>query len=391
MVASAPTSSFPPRIAPAHRRMIAPLNLLGYGLIVLIAANQIEPGRITDTGRYATCVVTLVLFFGGFLANTLLDSRGFWSKVAIAAQFLAALGNLYLIFDGFNPILLILIAAQLPDRTTPLRAAALMLCVDLALWWLLQHVHQQPRAVFSTALYASFQWFAWLTAHFAFRAGRANEELAAVNAHLLATRGLLAEGVRNGERLRLSRELHDVAGHALTGLKLHLELAQRLPDATARHHRLTAASELADRLLDDIHAVVGQLRRHDGVAVTDLLATACGGFPGIDVMLDLPPTLQLDDVDRADVLLRLVQEALTNAVRHGRARRVRVTLREADGTLDLYIEDNGHGCATPREGHGLTGMRERLAECDGQLFIDSAPGRGFRLHVRLPAQSVSQS
>lgn len=368
------------------QQLASPLNLLGCGLIVLIAANQLEPGRIADTTRYEACAATLALFLAAFLARALLERHEARARAAIALQIPAALGNLWLAYDGFNPILLVLIAAQLPERTSPRRAMVLLIAIDVIVWWLLRDVHQQTRALFSTLLYASFQAFAWLTAYFAFSATRANGELATVNAHLLATRSLLAEGIRNGERLRLSRELHDVAGHALTGLKLHLELAQRLPDPAQREERLEAAGRLVEQLLDDIRGVVGQLRRHDGIALTNLLATACSGFPGIVIDLQHPENLRIDGVDRAETLLRITQEALTNAIRHGHAQSVRVELTLDGEWLWLCIEDNGRGCLMPRAGNGLTGMRERLTECGGALEIDSRPGRGFRVRARLPMQ-----
>lgn len=169
----------------------------------------------------------------------------------------------------------------------------------------------------------------------------------------------------------------------MTALQLHLELARRLPDADQRAARLDAAQQLADSLLREIRGVVSQLRRHDGIDLPTALRALCQGFPGVVVQLDVDAALRVTDVERAEALLRAVQEALTNAVRHGRARQVKVRLWRDGDTVRLEVVDNGQGTAAIQPGHGLTGMRERLMAHAGDLHWNSAPGRGLRLQGHL--------
>src|SRR5690606_13401695 len=142
-----------------------------------------------------------------------------------------------------------------------------------------------PRPLFTTLLFGAFQCFALLTARLAHAAERQRDEIAQVNAQLLATRSLLEAGTRDGERLRLSRELHDVAGHSLTALKLNLELALRMPEP-GRSAKIAAARDLAEALLEDIRAVVGQLRRHDGVDLAPTLRALTARLPGPRIELE---------------------------------------------------------------------------------------------------------
>ena len=364
--------------------LLAPLNLAAYAIFTLIAVNQL--GAADAPAQRLALAVTLGVFILAFVLGELLCAGGQRRRLRVCLltlQIAAAMANLALDFDGLNPILLVLVAAQLPGFMSLPAGLALLVALDTVMYVLLDAVHAQYRPLFNVAVYATFQVFAMLTTWFAFRAERANALLAAANAELLATRSLLEEGARDGERLRLSRELHDVAGHTLTALQLHLELARRLPDAAQRAARLDAAQELADSLLREIRGVVTQLRRHDGIDLPSALRALCQGFPGVVVRLEVDAGLRVTDVDRAEALLRAVQEALTNAVRHGRARQVQVRLWRDGDAVRLDIVDNGQGAAAIEAGHGLTGMRERLAAHGGALHWDSRPGRGLHLHGHL--------
>src|SRR6185436_8690822 len=107
--------------------------------------------------------------------------------------------------------------------------------------------------------YLGFQAFAMVTCHAITQAFEARDTAQQINAELLATRKLLGEAVRNEERLRLSRELHDVAGHKLTALKMQLALLQRQAPAVAG--ALAEGERLAGELLSDIRGVVTALRQ----------------------------------------------------------------------------------------------------------------------------------
>jgi signal transduction histidine kinase len=109
--------------------------------------------------------------------------------------------------------------------------------------------------------------------------------------------------------------------------------------------------------------------------------------PALDVRLDLPETLHIDDPERANVLLRCAQEIVTNAVRHAGATRLDLKVEPQGTMIVLQARDDGRGSDSPTHGNGLRGMRERLAACGGQLDIITAPGQGFALDVRLPLEN----
>jgi signal transduction histidine kinase len=171
---------------------------------------------------------------------------------------------------GTVPVLLVIGFAQLAQLLAPRALALVFVAVNLCMYAIYHFAWQMSAPAMGAFLHASFQLFAIVAAWYAATAERSRDALAAVNAELLATRSLLAESARDSERLRLSRELHDVAGHTLTALKLNLRALQRQP-ALAGDAQLELCANLADGLLGDIRGLVQQMRLHDGVELGELV------------------------------------------------------------------------------------------------------------------------
>jgi signal transduction histidine kinase len=328
-------------------------------------------------------LAVLVGFAALMLLETRLGHRPALQRGLTIVQGLCAVVACALLRDGGAAILLIIVAAQAVALWP--RSGALLLMGGLNLLMALVWIQALPLAkvlLFLTPM-IGFQLFAGLTMHYAVSAERARQHLQQTHAELLATRQLLADGARAEERLRLSRELHDVAGHKLTALKLNLRLLQREP-ALAMHEGIGTSLTLADELLGDIRAVVGHLRQHEGVDLASAIETMVRVIPGPRFEIDIDPELKVASLQHAEVLLRCAQEGITNALRHGRPQSLAVRLRREGGALRLTVEDDGHPAPQLREGNGLTGMRERLLALKGRLSLE-ATGRGVRLTAELPA------
>ena len=252
------------------------------------------------------------------------------------------------------------------------------------MYLLYRHAWEVGAPMVSTVLNASFQAFAALTAWFAIDAERARDALATTNAELLATRSLLAESARDGERLRLSRELHDVAGHKLTALKLNLAALARDPRLSGDDQAALCA-RLADELRADIRGVVAQMRSGDGLDLGEAIAVLGRPFPRPRMHVEIAGDARVGSLAKAEAVLRAVQEGLTNAVRHSQAQNLWVVLRRDAGGLRLDIRDDGRGAGDVRAGHGLSGMRERLEAVGGGLDIHRTDTGGVHLEAWLPA------
>ena len=295
--------------------------------------------------------------------------------------------------------LLILVAIELPF-VLPDRKAFLWITIQAALvaglTFLLRETSlvqptpglshlPQATAIAITALYIlAFQIFAFCLGYMAASEGRRGRELARVNAELRATQELLAESSRMAERLQISRELHDTLGHHLTVLNVNLELAKQTVEGRAAEP-VQEAQDVTRLLLADVREVVSTLRDDRSVDLRRALETLAAGTPKPRVHLSFPESLEIRDPSQAHALFRCAQEAITNAVRHARARNLWIELGKEEDGIVLRARDDGRGAASVRAGNGLQGMRERLEEIGGRLEIESQPGQGFSLRAWTPA------
>jgi signal transduction histidine kinase len=211
------------------------------------------------------------------------------------------------------------------------------------------------------------------------------------------------------ERMRIARELHDVVSHTIgvisvqAGVAAHL--LHRRPDKAAAS--LAAIRQASDDALGELHAMLGVLREGGdedgrapltpapGLAELDaLVAQAARAGIEVTVSLEGEPRRLPPAVDLA--AYRVVQESLTNVVRHAGASRAEVAIRHTDGRLVVEVTDDGNGVESAlgrqptdsdrqgRSGQGILGMRERARALGGSLAAGPRPGGGFRVQASLP-------
>lgn len=245
------------------------------------------------------------------------------------------------------------------------------------------HLSKPLAAVLTLAGLLVLQLFAFGAGYLAASERRARDLLVRQAAELRAADASRAEAARLGERLAISRDLHDTVGHHLTALAVQLELARKTADGPARA-AVERSLTTARALLADVRRVAVDLRRD---AVVDLPAaltalTEDAGNPRVSVRLPEPfPSLA---PVAATALFRCAQEGVTNALRHAGASRVEILVTADASGVALSVADDGVGASRLVEGTGLTGMRERLREAGGSLDIALAEGRGLRLVARVP-------
>jgi signal transduction histidine kinase len=204
----------------------------------------------------------------------------------------------------------------------------------------------------------------------------------------VVARRLLREQVIADERGRLARELHDLVGHTVNVMLVQAGAARRVLDRDpAQTRELLEGLEHAGReALDELDRVLGLLGRTDAPGLADLPRLASRlAQTGLDVHLTVA---DVDDLPRGVSLsaYRIVQEALTNAVKHGRARTAHVSVRRAGAGLTIEISDDGSAVSKVYEpGRGLIGIAERVVMFDGTLTHGFAPGGGFQVRATLDA------
>jgi signal transduction histidine kinase len=202
------------------------------------------------------------------------------------------------------------------------------------------------------------------------------------------------------ERMRIARELHDVVSHTIGVISVQAGVASHLlgrrPDKAAES--LAAIRQASDEALGELHAMLGVLRDGDGGdgqaplspapglgELDALVAQAAGAGLEVRVSLEGEPRRLPPAVDLA--AYRVVQEALTNVVRHAQAGRAEITVTHADGRVTVEVADDGRAGGNGRgsgSGQGILGMRERARALGGTLEAGPRPGGGFRVLATLP-------
>jgi two-component system sensor histidine kinase DesK len=201
------------------------------------------------------------------------------------------------------------------------------------------------------------------------------------NAELAMAREDLARLAVEQERARFARDLHDLLGHSLTVITVKAELAGRLMtrDPAKAAAEVADIERLAREALADVRATVAGYRE---VTLAVELSSARSALDAAGIAAELPGAL--DDVpgDRRELFGWVVREGVTNVVRHSRAHRVRVEVSRTT----VEVVDDGSGCpGTVDGGHGLEGLRERLAVVGGRLEAGPVDAGGFRLYAEVPA------
>jgi two-component system sensor histidine kinase UhpB len=226
----------------------------------------------------------------------------------------------------------------------------------------------------------------------------------AIASHERDLRSLSARllSAQEAERLRISQELHDEMGQALTAMRINLAAIEEElpPECTPMiRERLAEASWLADHTLQQMRELAHELRPSmlDDLGLVPVLHWYVDRFSKrLDVEVEFE-AIGLDDRLPAEVetvLYRVVQEALTNVARHAHARTVWIRLERMDSRVVASIEDDGQGFDVRKEarhassegGAGLIGMRERVASVGGSLHIKSHPGEGTLLSIDVPVR-----
>jgi PAS domain S-box-containing protein len=232
--------------------------------------------------------------------------------------------------------------------------------------------------------------------HVAAERERLIKQLEAGNERLHVLSRRLLE-VQENERRYIARELHDQVGQDLTALNVNLQALQSRPALEAVAPELQETTDIVARVLRQVRYLTLELRPSllDDLGLPSALrayARRHARSAGLDVQVvtDLPSGSLPRDLETT--CFRIVQEALTNIVRHAQASHVNIDLRQSDGTVELAIRDDGKGFdpqtvrarATGGESMGVLGMQERAMLVGGLLTIDSAPGVGTTIAARFP-------
>ncbi len=334
---------------------------------------------IADLATSSPSPIRIALVAAGAAAFAAVYLRALWNPFASTTRSiappgiaLAAIAAALSIADRPSWLLLFVLIGTMTSLTLPERRAPgpLIACASLALAiGVLAGDDGNAVTIAATTIGIGI-----LMMGFA-RVVRSNEEL-------LEAREELARLAVAEERLRFSRDLHDLLGHSLSVIVLKAELAERLLPADAEG----AARHVGD-VRDVARAALGEVRDAvSGYRQPTLAAELAGARAALEAAGIAP---ELDEAEIAlppeaeAVLAWAVREGTTNVIRHSGAGSCRIAVSPGPAEASAEIVDDGHGSAGG-SGHGLDGLRERVEHLAGRLEAGTAPGGGFRLRVTVP-------
>lgn len=211
------------------------------------------------------------------------------------------------------------------------------------------------------------------------------EELRALSAHV--------DRVRERERARIAREIHDELGQALTGLKMDLVRLSKRADGSASDVDLDQLPAAVDGMMTTVRRIASELRPSllDDLGLVAALEWQAQDFvrrTGVKCRFRCRGTPDRLDEPRAMALFRIFQEVLTNVARHAQASQVQIVLNIGPSSARLEVSDNGRGISEDSPSDemrlGLLGMQERAAACGGRVVIGRATPNGTIVRVRIP-------
>ncbi|BBG01026.1 MULTISPECIES: sensor histidine kinase [Pseudonocardia] len=355
-------------------------------LAVPMALEQLDPSGGRPLGPswlwwaiYAVFLAALIL--GGWLDEWIgaAPTRWLLAVMVVAAAALVLLAPAF----GWLPILLVFTAAlsvyHVPYRVTAV--IVLLNCGVVVVVGMLGGSQSLAGSLTAGAIYLMLQLSSVLLLVALRREERSRAQLAEAHAELAAAGAVLAETSRAEERLRISRELHDLVGHQLTALALELEIATHRDDKAEHVDR---ARGIARDLLADVRSTVGELRRR-APDLTGTLQRITAQLPRPEVHLTVADDVEADE-EHTVAVIRCVQEILTNAIRHADAANVWIEIDPAaEGGLRLHARDDGRGATGEIvPGNGLRGLAERTGAFGGTVDFGAAAPRGFTVTAVLP-------
>ena len=358
-----------------------------FGVLLIVSAALTLALPLLDKAYLIQTALTLRVFLVFFALMPL--GEFFWPRLTMVSVLCLEVIEYCGLFYGSAYAVVLVVGADLIS-CIPLKAWGVRLPIPPLQARIAFYAYNLPVIFLSSII--TYQSKKQVTAvEFDNRLHLATIELAEANMKLQDYAALAEQGAATSERKRMAREIHDTLAYTLTNLIMMLEAAMDMAGQrnSALIGHLERARDQAKNGLADVRRALQALRPVElaettGLSAVGRLVQAFADATGINITLsmgDAPYTLG-EEADH--IVYRLVQEGVTNALRHGRATEIIVSFFTRDGGLGVGIKDNGIGTSGVKEGYGLLGIRERIEQLGGELTFHGEPRNGFILSAWFP-------
>jgi signal transduction histidine kinase len=363
---------------------VAFVAVVAHGLVSSFFADQKIP-RLELSFAALIAIAFVIIGISGAFARRFGPLRYFTVQFALGFS-LSALTR------GYACLAILPLFSQLSLVLPRRRVLALLAVVTLLLATLVSAFHTPTIGLTGAVGFLSAAAFVITFTEVALRQRRARREVEALAAQLEHANALLVEYSAQLEQLtvvkereRIARELHDSLGHYLTSIHVQLEAAELLSnrDPTRASASIATSHRLVREALSALREAVTSIRRpEEQRPLVDALALLVEGMGQASLEIEGEPQPLSRQAELT--LYRAVQEALTNARKHARAKKVEVRLVYQPDRVELSVRDDGAGSEPSGGGFGLIGIKERIKEVGGRFSIRTALGQGFALEVIIP-------
>jgi signal transduction histidine kinase len=377
--------------SPSYHRVLRVIGIGTWAFLGLpIFDSATRQGYVLTSLKWNAWLVFFLLFGPAFWYSSSTKARHLSGRVgALVIETVAVLGMTFLLYDYFVGFLLVIVSWQVALLLRLRIAIIWMLAASgLLLYFLDPHYYMGWRWGATGAL-LGFQAFAIVTAALARAESELREDQARINAELVSTRELLRESSKLGERMRISRELHDSVGHHLTALCLHLEATLNGPP-DRKSEGIQHAQVAARDALEEVRSAVSAMQGGEDIHLDAALRLHAERVPRIRLNLSIPEELRITDAARANSVLRCVQEITTNTLKHSDATNLWITLELNGGEIEIEARDDGRSPRRAEPGFGLNAMRQRFEELGGVVSFETEVEQGFLVRAWLPASGSSE-
>jgi signal transduction histidine kinase len=223
-----------------------------------------------------------------------------------------------------------------------------------------------------------------------------NDELEQAYKKLIENSALAQKLSVEQERTRMAREIHDTIAHTLTTSIVQLEACKKLAslDPSRLPGELEKAQELSRSGFNDIKHSIKALRpqaMEEKTFFVSILSLINETMENTNIHITLNNLLSQDIKLPSQIeiaLFRVIQESITNSIRHGQASEIEIDIRQSNNVLQLCIVNNGIGCINIKKGYGMQGIQERIESLNGNVEFTSSQGKGFKTKVSIPCEVV---
>jgi two-component system sensor histidine kinase DesK len=333
-------------------------------------------------GAFALCVLYLGVWTYGSQESSEHISPA--TRIAVTVLlFFIVIAIYFVIPFSFVAIFMVIFSAITPYMMSIKWAFILSPIWSLPLY-LVYHFYWDNSGVIITAfLFWTFNLFALVMVNSSIKERDARLAVEESNRHLIATQTLLNEAVKQGERVRIARNIHDLLGHHLTALSINLQVASRTTKDTdtVLKANIDQCHQLAKLLLSDVREAVSDIRDKSKIDLATSIQSMLNKLPSLQLDLQLDDNIQITNIEVADAIIKCVQESITNTLKHAHGKKVTIRIYQNTQSVDnvdtiksdqavmLHVDIINDG-SMPKElkqGNGLIGMQERIHSIKGSI------------------------